>query len=162
MEQLRRWVTHLLDILTGTCFLVMVGLTFWQVIMRYLFHTPLTWSEELVGYLFAWASLLGACLVTGERGHMNIPVICQKMPETVQKWLGIFGEVIAFLFSVVILVYGGVEITQLSMGQMTASLGVPIGVFYVFLPVAGVLNALYTILNIIAIAEGKTKAFVED
>ena len=58
--------------------------------------------------------------------------------------------------------YGGVEITQLSMGQMTASLGVPIGVFYVFLPVAGVLNALYTILNIIAIAEGKTKAFVED
>lgn len=162
MEQLRTVVTRLLNVLTGTCFLVMVGLTFWQVVMRYLFHSPLTWSEELVSYLFAWASLLGACLVTGERGHMSIPVICQKMPEPVQKCLGIVGEVIAFLFSIVILVYGGVQITQLSMGQMTASLGVSIGIFYVLLPVAGVLNALYSILNIIDIAKDKTKAFVED
>lgn len=162
MDKLRNIITHLLNLLTGGCFLAMVILTFGQVVMRYVFHSPLTWSEELVSYLFAWASLLGACLVTGERGHMNIPVVCQKLPEDVQKGLGIFGEVIAFLFSIIILGYGGIQIAHLSMGQMTASLGVPIGVFYVLLPAAGVLNAIYAALNIVDIAKGKTKAFTED
>ena len=37
------------------------------------------------------------------------------------------------------------------MGQMTSSLGVPIGVFYIVLPLSGALNIIYTILNIIEI-----------
>ena len=58
----------------------------------------------------------------------------------------------AFLFAGVILVYGGIQITSLAMGQMTSSLGVPIGIFYVVLPLSGVLNIIYTILNIVDIA----------
>jgi len=38
------------------------------------------------------------------------------------------------------------------MGQMTSSLGVPIGIFYVVLPLSGALNIIYTILNIVDIA----------
>ena len=48
------------------------------------------------------------------------------------------------------------------MGQMTYSLGVPIGVFYVVMPVCGVLIALYTIINIIEIANGTMSVTVAD
>ena len=48
--------------------------------------------------------------------------------------------------------YGGIQITSLAMGQMTSSLGLPIGVFYIILPLSGVLNIVYTILNIVDIA----------
>ena len=48
--------------------------------------------------------------------------------------------------------YGGIQITSLAMGQMTSSLGVPIGIFYVVLPLSGALNIIYTILNIVDIA----------
>ena len=47
--------------------------------------------------------------------------------------------------------YGGIQITSLAMGQMTSSLGVPIGIFYVVLPLSGALNIIYTILNIVDI-----------
>ena len=47
------------------------------------------------------------------------------------------------------------QITSLAMGQMTSSLGIPIGVFYVVLPVCGVINIIYTILNIIGIVKGE-------
>ena len=40
------------------------------------------------------------------------------------------------------------------MGQMTSSLGVPIGIFYVVLPLSGVLNVIYTIINIYDIVKG--------
>lgn len=43
------------------------------------------------------------------------------------------------------------------MGQMTSSLGVPIGIFYIVLPLCGVLNMIYTVLNIIDILQGRTE-----
>ena len=54
----------------------------------------------------------------------------------------------------VILVFGGVQITSLAMGQMTSSLGVPVGVFYIVLPLSGVLNIIYTVINIVEIVNG--------
>ncbi len=61
---------------------------------------------------------------------------------------------VACVFAAVILVFGGVQITTLAMGQMTSSLGVPIGIFYVVLPLSGVLNVIYTIINIYDIVKG--------
>ncbi len=154
MKALRKGLNNVLNVLAGASFLAMVVITTWQVITRYILDNPSSWSEELVSYLFAWASLLGACLVTGERGHMNIPILVEKFSQSGQKGFAIAGELIAFLFSVIILLYGGAQITQLAMGQQTSSLGVAVGVFYFVLPLAGVLNGLYALLNIADIVSG--------
>jgi len=87
---------------------------------------------------------------------MNIPIVLEKFSPAVQKLLNIFGELVAFAFSAIILVYGGVTITQLAMGQMTSSLGVQVGVFYVVMPLCGILNMIYTVLNIADICKGGT------
>lgn len=154
MKPLRKIINQALNLLAGISFLAMVILTCWQVFTRYLLKQPSSWSEELVSYLFAWMSLLGASLVTGERGHMNIPLLAQRTGPGIQKILSVFAELIACLFSAVILIFGGIQITSLAMGQMTSSLGVPIGIFYVILPLSGILNVVYTILNIIDILHG--------
>ena len=121
MKALRNILNKILNALAGISFIAMVVLTCWQVFTRYVLQNPSSWSEELVSYLFAWASLLGASLVTGERGHMNIPIIVERMGKGAQKVFAIFGELIAFAFCAVILVYGGIQITNLAMGQMTSS-----------------------------------------
>lgn len=157
MKTFRNGITRILNGLAGISFIAMVILTCWQVLTRYVLKNPSTWSEELVGYLFAWMSLLGASIVTCERGHMNIPIIVERFSETVQKGLNCFGEIVAFLFSAVILVLGGVQITTLAMGQMTSSLEVPIGIFYIVLPLCGILNMIYTVLNIADILKKQTE-----
>lgn len=154
MKQLRRFLNQVLHVLAGASFLAMVALTCWQVFARYILQNPSSWSEELVSYLFAWMSLLGASLVVGERGHMNIPIVVERMGVKGRKFFAIFSEIIACLFAGIILVYGGIQITNLAMGQMTSSLGVPIGFFYIVLPLSGVINIIYTILNIADIAKG--------
>lgn len=154
MKALRDLLNRILNVLAGVSFIAMVILTCWQVFTRYVLQNPSSWSEELVSYLFAWASLFGASLITGERGHMNIPILVERMGPGARKALSIFGELVAFAFSAVILVYGGIQITNLAMGQMTSSLGVAVGVFYVVLPVCGVLNMIYTVLNIADISKG--------
>ncbi len=154
MKKLRSVLDRILNVLAGVSFLAMVALTCWQVFTRYILKNPSSWSEELVSYLFAWMALLGASIVVGERGHMNIPILVDMLGDKGKKFLAVFAEVIACLFALVILVFGGMQITSLAMGQMTSSLGVPIGIFYIVLPLSGVLNIIYTVINIVEIMNG--------
>ena len=155
MSRLRDILTRLLNLLAGVSFLVMVVLTCWQVLTRYVLNAPSSWSEELVSYMFAWMSLLGASIVTAERGHMNIPILVEKTSPMMQNFFACLSEVLAFLFSAIILAYCGFVIANLAMGQMSSYLGVPIGVFYIVLPLCGLLNMVYTVLNIADILKKK-------
>lgn len=148
-------LTKALNGVAGMSFIVMVALTCWQVFTRYVLKNPSTWSEELVSYLFAWMSLLGASIVTSESGHMNIPVLVDRLNPQMRSYMRILHELIALLFSLAILVYGGWQISRLAMGQMTSSLGVPVGIFYFVMLLCGVLNIIYTIINIAEIAKNK-------
>ena len=154
MSKTRKVLNISLDVLAGGSLLVMVLLTVWQVFTRYILKNPSSWSEELVSYMFAWSSLFGAAIVSGEREHMNILALVEKFSHGKQVLFGIVSEVVALIFALAILVFGGVQIANLAMGQMTSSLGVPIGIFYVVLPVAGILIVLYSILNIVDILKG--------
>lgn len=154
MEKVRNILNRVLDVLAGGSFLIMVALTCWQVFTRYILKNPSPWSEELVSYMFGWMSLLGASIVVGERGHMNIPILIDRMGRRARKALAVFAEAAACLFAGIILVFGGMQITELAMGQMTSSLGVPVGIFYIVLPLSGAVNVVYTILNIIGIMNG--------
>ncbi len=151
MSRIRDYLNMGLHVLAGGSFVLMTLLTCWQVFTRYMLGRPSSWSEELVSYLFAWMTLLGASLVVGERGHMNIPLLVEKSTPNVRKALSILAELIAALFAGIILVYGGIQITDLAMAQMTSALGVPVGVFYTVLPLSGILNIVYCILNIVQI-----------
>lgn len=155
MRALRKILNTILNFLAGASMTAMVVLTTYQVIVRYVFSSPSTWSEELVGYLFAWSSLFGAAVISGERGHMNIPILVDMMKPLPRKALNIFAEIISFVFSCGILVLGGFQISTLAMGQMTSSLGVAVGVFYWVMPLCGILIAVYAVLNIIGIATGE-------
>ena len=137
MKKLRNLLNTILRGLAGISFLAMVVLTCWQVFTRYILKSPSTWSEELVSYLFAWASLM-----------------VERCSKSGQKVLNCLCELIAFIFSAVILVYGGIQISTLAMGQMTSSLGIPIGIFYIVLPLCGILNMIYTVMNIVEIVKG--------
>lgn len=155
MKALRNLLNTILNLVAGLSLTAMVVLTTYQVITRYIFNAPSTWSEELVGYLFAWSTMFGAAIVSGERGHMNIPILVDKFNPPMRKALHIFAEVIALLFSASILVLGGFQVSSLAMGQMTSSLGVAIGTFYWVMPVCGIVMVVYSALNIIGIASGE-------
>ena len=154
MEKFRTALNKALELLAGLSMAVMVILTTYQVIARYIFNSPSTWSEELVGYLFGWSTLFGATIVSGERGHMNIPVLIDRFNPTMRKAFHIFAEVIAFIFSAAILVFGGFQVSKLAMGQQTSSLGVAVGVVYWVMPLCGVIILVYSVLNSIGIANG--------
>ena len=160
---MRNILNKCLNGLAGLSLIVMTVLTTYQVITRYVFNAPSTWSEELVGYMFGWATMFGAAICTGERAHMNIPIVVDMLKDGPKKVLLICGEIIALLFSAIILGYGGFTVSSLAMGQQTSCLGgLAVGTFYWVMPVCGVLMVIYSALHIVAIAKGESEAALDD
>ena len=62
--------------------------------------------------------------------------------------LNLIIEVIVMLFAISVLIFGGISITRLTMTQVTASLGIPMGYVYAVVPISGVITVIYNILNI--------------
>lgn len=155
MDNIRLVLDKMMRVFNVCVFSLLTLLTVWQVLTRYLLNNPSTWSEEMASYLFAWVTLLGAAYVFGKREHMNIPILLDKASPKVQKILAVFNEIIILIFAVVVLIYGGISITSLTMSQMSSSLPVAMGYFYAAIPISGVFTALYSVLNIHDIVKNK-------
>ena len=132
----------------------MVIIGTYQITTRYFFNKPSTVSEELLTYSFTWMALLASALVFGKRDHMRMGFLADKLTGTPRKILEIVIELLVMLLSGSVLVYGGATIMQLTMTQVTASLGIPMGIVYTVVPLSGIIIVFYSILNIIDLAVG--------
>lgn len=155
VASIRKWMDK---IIMGACvvlFGLMVIVGSYQIITRYFFNKPSTVSEELLTFSFVWMALLASAYVFGIRDHMRMGFLADKIQGKGRIVLDIVIEILILVFALLTLVWGGSAIMQLSMQQMTASLGVPMGYIYTILPVSGVAIVVYSILNIIDMIHGK-------
>lgn len=137
--------------IVGFCvilFMLMTIVGTYQIVTRYFFNSPSTYSEEFITYSFTWLSILAASVVFGQRGHLCMAFVYNKFIGKTRVYADIFSEVLVILTAALLLIYGGLIMAQQNMTQLTASLGVPMGLMYAVLPIAGIIILVYGILNI--------------
>lgn len=98
------------DLCLITMFAGMVGIIFFQVIMRYLFNNSLSWSEELGKFLFVWISWLGISIGHRRQEHIKITLLVGKLPYRWQKGLEVISELLLIVICGVTLYYSLVMI----------------------------------------------------
>lgn len=72
MKKAKKYIDKTLEFVTIALFLVMVAVTTWQVIARYVLNNPSTITEEFVRFSLIWLSMLAAAYVAGKNGHIAI------------------------------------------------------------------------------------------
>lgn len=87
-------------------FAVMVGVIFFQVIMRYVFNNSLSWSEELGKFLFVWISWLGISIGHRRREHIRLTLVVDKFPFKTRKLVEALTELILIVICSITLYYG--------------------------------------------------------
>ena len=81
--------------------------------------------------------------------------LADKLTGKKRMILEILIECLVIALAVIVLIFGGISIMKLTMTQVTASLGISMGVVYTVVPLSGVLILVYSVLNIIDILRGK-------
>lgn len=148
MSNLKKILDKSIEIFIVILLTIMVIVALWQVASRYVFNSPSTISEELLRYCLIWLSMIGSAYMFGLREHMSMTFFVEKFDERIRHKLAIISEVVIIIFSACVLVYGGINITLLTMKQVSAALGIPMGYIYSVLPLSGVLMIFYSVLNI--------------
>ncbi len=147
METLRKGLDKVLEFICCTLLALMTILVTWQVVSRYVLNNPSTITEELL-FSFVWMGLLGGAYLFGKNEHMAMTFLFDKLSEKNQIKVRIFFELVIMAFAVFILVFGGYNMSKLSMGQLSSSLQIPMGYVYLALPLSGITTVIYNILNI--------------
>ena len=64
--------------------------TFSQVIARYIFQAPLSWSEELARFLLLWLAMMSAAYAFKIKAHFALHFTVNYLPRRIQKLISIF------------------------------------------------------------------------
>ena len=133
-----------------TCiFLVlMVLLALWQVISRYALKNPSQFTDELLRFMLIWTGMLGAVYAFIDEKHLSLIFLRNKLNK---KWQGttiIFSYIMTLLFSVLILLWGGIRLSLSTVNQLSPIMKLPMGIVYSIIPISGFLITLITIFNV--------------
>ncbi|MDV7186905.1 TRAP transporter small permease [Lutibacter sp. TH_r2] len=128
-----------------------------QVFSRYLLGTSFTWTEEFARFSLIWMTILGAAYLNGKREHLSMDFLYDKLSEQNKRKVSILIEVLIFLFALIVMVIGGLNLvyTTLHLEQLSGTLRIPLGYVYAILPFSGFLIMCFSIYHISTIYKNK-------
>src|SRR5690606_23529018 len=122
----------------------------WQVVSRYVFQSPSSFTDELSRYMLIWLGMLGAAYVAGKNEHLAIDILPQKLIGDAKKRLMIFIHIVIIAFVLPVMILGGGNLVYITfvLEQKSATLQVPLAFIYAIIPFSGILVLYYQISNI--------------
>lgn len=116
------------EILCGSFLVTMITLVISNVILRYLFGTSISWSEEVATICFVWCVFLGASATYKHKMDMGIDVLVSKAPLTLERTIRLATRLFLLALNGY-LFYIAIVFTLIAWGKPTAVLGVSSAVF---------------------------------
>jgi TRAP-type C4-dicarboxylate transport system permease small subunit len=131
---------------------VLVINVLWQVFTRFILNNPSAYTDELARYLLIWVGLLGAAYVAGQKMHLAIDILPKKLTGKSKIILDIFIEACMLVFSLAVMVIGGLNLVflVLRLNQSSAALQIPLGYVYLSIPLSGAIIVIYAAILIIS------------
>lgn len=128
--------------------IVMVILTFAQVLCRFVFEVPLSWSEETVRMCFTWIAFLGSAIAVKENTHLVLDMLTSHFPKNIQRILRITIIIIMLLCEIALLC-GGYDYLSRTWNKTLISLPLPAWTLNISVPISGLLMLYFSFIKLI-------------
>lgn len=148
MLQIRKLMDRAIEVFACLVMAVMLFVSVWQIVSRYVFQNPIIFSEEFLRYALIWMAVIGIAYGIGKSEHIALDFIKDVPPRT-RLMLALFTQIAFILFAASVMVTGGAKAVSVAMNQVSPVLGISMGNIYLALPVGGVLSVAYSLLNIV-------------
>ncbi len=122
----------------------------YQVVGRYLFNDTPVWAEGLALQLVLYVTALGVAVGVRDAGHIGLESLVMLLPESMRLKLEILIHALVALFGA-IMVSSGWLWTRLKWSDIKPMLGIPVGMDYLALVIAGLLIVLFSVEHIVAL-----------
>ncbi|SEP83287.1 TRAP transporter, DctM subunit [Faunimonas pinastri] len=103
VERLDHWLRLLVEGAAAALVVAEIVILFAGVVARYVFQSPLVWSDELAGILFLWLSMLGAVAALRRGDHMRMTGLVTRVRPATRAFLEALAVAAPLAFLILIL-----------------------------------------------------------
>ena len=144
LRAFNRVLVRLETLAAGGLVITVAAVVLLQVLMRYLFAYPNPWSEEVSRFCFIWVSLLGASLAVEHRAHFGFDQVTKALASRAKRVVETLARAVVLLFAL-LLIATGIALMDLTMGERSPALNLPVALVYAAAPVSGVLMVVHMV-----------------
>lgn len=126
---------------------VLLGLMAAQVAARYVFGSPIAWSEELARFVLIWLGFMAAVFVMGEGGHITVDVVSRRLSRKGRLALECVSSLVV-ITACAMLLPAGIAFARQMGSVRSPALQMPMSWWYWAAGVGFVLLALHTAINL--------------
>ena len=158
LTKLKKYIDMFISTFSIIVMVLLVICVTWQVFSRYVLQIPSTVTDEVARFSMIWVGLLGAAYTVGLQKHLSIDLFTHNLTHYKKAISNIFINICIFLFSLGVMVFGGINLVLnvYASGQISSSMQIPMAYVYVVLPISGVLMMFYILIFLIeSVAELK-------
>ncbi|MFS0824633.1 TRAP transporter small permease [Bacillus sp. 1P02SD] len=135
----------------------MAILVFGNVILRYIFNSGITWSEEMSRFLFVWLVFLGAIACLKDNMHLGVDVVVNALPLKLKKIAFVISNLLV-LYILWLLLIGSWKMTVLNMNSTAPATGLPLSFLYGIGVITSVSMAIIIIVRMIQAFTSKSNS----
>jgi len=136
-------------LLVSMCFLIiLLGV---NIFLRYLFDSPIAWSNTISRYIYIIIALVGSAIAYTQQGHARIDILYNRVGPTTRKVFDLIHCVIMMALCIIFFVVGGEHVATMWPVNPPIIPWLPVGSIYLAIPVFSLLIFFYLLSKIISI-----------
>ncbi len=124
MKSFEKRLTQAMNLVIVVALSLMVIMVFGNVVLRYVFNSGITASEELARLCFLWLIFVGAILAMKEGAHLGVDTLIRRLPRSGKIAFVLISNAlmlwVCYLFFV-----GSLTQTIVGWGTRTPATGIP-------------------------------------
>ena len=143
----------LIDRLTGIIVICSLSLMLLivsiQVFCRYILHSGFYWMPELARYLLVGFSFLAGSMALRRKELVGVTFVYKFFSPKLRRWIELISEMLIIFFLLVGISFGFKTAKFIiQTGQLSPGLQIPIGFFYLPIPISFLLMLITSIISI--------------
>ena len=137
-----------LQVFTGFLVAVLLCVVTAGIIFR-AFNEPLSWTDEICGFLMVWLACLGWMIATRHNAHIRIRLLLDKLPGKAWRGTEVVIQVAVALVGIVV-AWKSIHLVQVNSDIEAMSLPISVAWMYAPLLPAGLLTTVQALADMFA------------
>jgi len=155
MMSFRNHAEKIFDGIVSLALFALTALVFTQVVSRYIFNSPISWTEEMARILFVWIVLMGTFLALKTKGHIAVETLLHRFFNAEARSYVTATADFLILYYCIYLAFMGFVMIQKTAQDFTPVLLLPFSYLYAAIALSGTMMAIYLLIRAFSLERKK-------
>ena len=144
------WIEKIEKMIMIPLFLTGISVSFFGVIMRYIFNSPVHWIEEIFSLTLVWAIFIGFSTALKNNNHIALDLVYSILPKKAQRVFDFIGYILGIAFSIFFIYFGTLMVIEAyKIGGVSLDARIPLWITSLIMPLTGLFLFLAYVEKII-------------